>query len=258
MTDWPLHNAGHGYDVFGLNSRSVERGRRWARLFYRYYFRVSSHGHEHIPAQGPAILAANHGGTLPLDAAMIWTDVVEHIDPPRVPRPLLDMFVPLLPIVGTLFARAGAVNGTRENVRRLLDDGELVLVFPEGVPGIGKPFRQRYHLQDWRVGHVELAIWHRAPVVPVAVIGPEEAWPLATRIERFHMFGAPFLPVPATPVPLPVHCHVLYGEPIVLHKGLPREAADDPAIIKAGAARVRDQVQLLLDEGLRRRRGVFR
>jgi 1-acyl-sn-glycerol-3-phosphate acyltransferase len=166
--------------------------------------------------------------------------------------------VPLLPIMSTFFSRTGAIGGTRENFRKVLDAGELLLVFPEGTEGIGKPFSKRYELQSWRVGHAELAIRHQVPVVPVAVIGAEEQWPQIARLDRVKLFGAPFLPVPATPLPLPVHYHIYYGEPLALHEGLDPFAADDPAVVTAAALRVRDAVAALIERGLAERPGVFR
>jgi len=224
-------------------------------LLYHHYFRVRSYDAHNIPAQGGAILAANHSGTLPLDGVMLYQDVLEQTDPPRIPRAIADLFVPLLPIVGTWFSRMGVVNGARRNLRYLLDSDELLMVFPEGTPGIGKPFRDRYQLQSWRVGHAELAIRHGVPVIPVAIIGAEEQWPLLTRIDA-HPLGAPFIPVPMVPFPLPARYHIHYGRAI--HFDLPPEAADDPSELDAAALQVKTAVQTLIDDGLRKRMSVFR
>lgn len=252
-----IHDAGHGYDVFGMHPEGVAQALRRFRFLYRTYFRVTSHGPEHIPGSGPAILAANHSGLLPFDGAMLYVDVIEHTDPPRVPRAVADLFVPRLPFMSTMFARAGVIGGARANLHRLLEDGEMLMVFPEGTPGIGKPKRDRYRLQEWRVGHAELAIRHRASIVPVAIVGAEEQWPQLTRLDGFHLFGAPFLPIPLIPFPLPVHYHIHYGRPIALHDSWPPEAADDPVAVHEGAARVKAAVAELIDAGLRGRSGVF-
>jgi 1-acyl-sn-glycerol-3-phosphate acyltransferase len=247
-----VRDAGHGYDVFGMHRDWVAVALLSTRFLHRRWFRVTSHGAENIPRSGPAILAANHAGVVPLDAAMIYADVVEHTDPPRVPRPVADHFVPALPFVSTFFARTGVVAGTRGNASRLLDDGELLLIFPEGTPGMDKPRSERYRLQRFRVGHAELAMRHHAPVIPVAVIGAEEQWPLLARIRWLHPFGAPFLPIPATPLPLPVRIHIHYGAPIELAGD-----AGDPAAVAEGADRVRAAVARLIDQGLRARKGLF-
>ncbi len=252
-----LPDAGHGYDVFGLHPAWVALGAGLGRALYDHYFRVESIGAEKIPSRGPAILAANHAGMLPLDGLMLYLDVLRRTEPPRLVRPVADWFVPLLPLVSTIYARGGVVSGSRRNVARLLESGELIELFPEGVAGIGKPFSERYHLQGWTVGHAELAIRHRVPVVPVGIIGSEEQWIEILRLRRFHLFGAPYLPVPLFLLPLPVRYHIYYGEPLVLHEGRTEADADDPAILEAAATRVRQAVEALLARGLRERRGIF-
>lgn len=253
----PLHDAGHGYDVFGQERTHVALGLALVEPLHRLWFRVRAYGVEHVPATGRAILAANHSGTLPFDAVMLWADVLLRCQ--RVPRPVADYFVSGMPFINTLFTRSGVVGGTQGNLRVLMEAEELVMIFPEGVPGIGKPFRERYHLQEWRVGHAELALRYRAPVVPVAVIGAEEQMPQVARIEALGpLVGAPYLPVPATPLPLPVRYHIHYGEPLRLYEGHRPEDADDPEVVHRASERVRDAVQALVERGLRQRRGVFR
>lgn len=238
-----FHDEGYGYDIFGLHPASVERALRSAMPVYRHYFRVASRGIGHVPAQGGAILVANHGGMLPIDAAMLWVDVVHRTN--RIPRTIADRFVPRLPFVGSTFARTGVVSGTRANVRRLLERGELLAIFPEGVAGPAKPFRERYQLQQWRVGHAELALRHRVPIVPVAIIGAEESWPLLLRLP-LRLFGAPYVPIPRTLIPLPVRFELHYGRPLELHRHYPADAADDPTCVAAAAAESRAAVSELL------------
>jgi 1-acyl-sn-glycerol-3-phosphate acyltransferase len=248
-------DVGHGYDLFGMSPNFVAMGDAITNALYTRYFRVLSYGHENLPMEGPGIVAANHSGTLPFDGMMIWTDVLRHTTPPRVVRSVADYFVTSLPFVSTLFARCGVVGGTRGNVKALLDSGELLLIFPEGTPGISKPFSQRYKLQDWRQGHVEMAIRYGAPVIPVAVVGAEEQMP---RIGALPGIGAiPEIPLPATLVPLPVRYRIYYGAPIPFHEEFDPEDADDPAIVRDGALRVKAAVQSLIERGLSERKGIF-
>jgi 1-acyl-sn-glycerol-3-phosphate acyltransferase len=251
-----FHDAGHGYDVFGLDPRMVARVASAGRPIYERYFRVASRGAEQVPATGPAIVVANHSGMLPVDAAMLWLDLVRRTG--RIPRMIADRFVPGLPFAGTLFARTGVVAGTRTNVRRLLELGELLVIFPEGVTGVAKPWRERYRLQDWRVGHAELAIRHRAPVVPAAIVGAEESWPVIARLKGIHAFGAPYFPIPASPFPLPVRYHIRYGRPIALHRDLAPNAADDPELVAMAAARIRAAVADLVAGARAERKELFR
>ncbi len=254
-----FYDAGHGYDAFGMHPDFVKLGEGISRWAYEKYFRVKSYGAEVIPSTGSAILASNHSGNIPIDGMMIWNDVIRNTDPPRVVRAIADNFVPTLPFVGTLFTRSGAVGGSRGNVRALLQKGELLLIFPEGTPGIIKPWSKRYQLQNFRVGHAELAIRFGCPVVPIGVVGAEEQMPQLTTSRRLgEALGVGELPIPMTPVPLPVRYHIHYGEPIPLHEEFSPEQADDPAVVQGAAARVRDAVQDLVDKGLSMRKGVFR
>src|SRR5690606_11109222 len=123
---------------------------------------------------------------------------------------------------------------------------------------IAKPASERYRLRPFRVGHAELAIQHGAPIVPVAIIGSEEQWPELARIEAFHLWGAPYLPISATPMPLPVRYRVRYGAPIDPCVRYGPDRADDPAAASALAREVQHAVQMLIDEGHRERRGLFR
>jgi 1-acyl-sn-glycerol-3-phosphate acyltransferase len=250
-------DAGHGFDQFGMHPDFVAMGESLAAVLYDRYFRVLSYGAEHIPAAGPAILAANHSGTLPMDGAMLWVDVLRHTEPPRPARPVADYFVSTLPVVSTLFARCGVVGGSRGNARALLESGELLMIFPEGVPGIGKPFRDRYKLQEWRQGHCELAIRHSAPVVPVGIVGAEEQMTQIARIPVPRGSALPYIPIPATLFPLPVRYHIHYGEPLRFDQEYRSDDADDPEIVQQAANRVRVAVEKLLEAGLAQRKGVF-
>ena len=248
-------DAGHGYDQFGQHPAFVALGDVIAGPVYDRYFRVKSTGHENIPKTGAAVLACNHSGTLPFDGAMVWVDVFRHTDPPRAPRAVADYFVSSLPVIGTLFARSGVVSGSRGNAQALLDAGELLLIFPEGTPGIGKLYKDRYKLQKWRQGHCELAIRHQTPVVPIAVVGAEEQMP---QVARIPIPGpVPYLPIPATPFPLPVRYHIYYGEPLHFEEEFEPEDADDPEIVANAALRVQAAVDALLQRGLSEREGVF-
>lgn len=250
-------DAGHGYDPFGLHPDVVALGEALLGPIYDRYFRVSSYGcAEAIPSTGAAVIAANHSGAVPVDGALIWLDVLRHTNPPRIARTVADHFVPMLPVIGTFFARGGMVGGSRGNARVLLETGEILLIFPEGVPGISKSFKDRYKLQDWRVGHVELAIRHGAPVIPVGVVGGEEQMPQVGRIP-IRFAGAPFIPITLSPFPLPVHYHLHYGAPIRTDLDYRPEHADDPSAVREAAARVKAAVQALVDKGLAERPGVF-
>lgn len=250
----PVDDAGHGFDVLGMNRDFLLLGAALARPLHRHYFRVTAHGADSLPSHGACILVANHSGMIPFDAAMLCFDVVSHTEPPRMPRTIADFFVPQLPTIGTLLSRMGMSNGTPSNVNHLVQSGEMVLIFPEGMQAIGKPPSERYRIAAWRVGHAELALRYGVPVVPIAIIGPEEQWREAFRIRGFHAFGAPYLPVPASPLPLPVHYHIHYGEPLTFGAA---ERHPSPERVERAAASTRAAVEALIERGLATRKGVF-
>ncbi len=241
-----FYDAGHGYDVFGLHPPAVEWALRAAHPWYQHYFKVQSRGVEHIPERGPAILIANHSGALPIDGAMLWVDVMTRTR--RLLRMVSDRFIPGLPFASSVLARVGVVSGTRANVRRLIARGELLTIFPEGVTGPRKSFRDRYQLQQWRMGHAELAIRYQVPIVPVGIVGVEEAWPLV-RSFSLRPLGIPYVPIPMTPVPLPMPVVLHYGPPIELARRYSIDDADDPKRLAAAAAETRDAVRLLIERG---------
>jgi len=253
--DHDFHDEGHGFDMFGLHPPTLRRTIARGGWLCDRYFRTRSCGASEIPRSGPAILVANHGGALPIDAALLCLDAGRATG--RIVRPIADRFVPALPMISTWFARLGVVVGTHANVGRLLARGELIAIWPEGAAGIAKPARERYQMKEWRVGHAELALRYRAPVVPVAIVGSEEAWPVLGRITRLRRFGVPFVPVPLTPLPLPLRHYLYYGAPIALHDGLDPDAADDPGAVAQAAARVRLALANLLRDARQARAGRF-
>ncbi len=244
------------YDRFGLSPAALRRAFPAVYALYRFYFRVRSTGHERLPVDGPAVLATNHAGLLPFDGAMTVLDVLLHTDPPRLPRAIVDRWAGSLPFVNVFFARVGQVVGTRENFAALLEDGELVLVFPEGMEGIRKTVTQRYRLQRFHVGFVEQALRARAPIVPVAVIGSDDQTPILYDVKPLaRRLGLPVAPItPTFPwlgplglLPYPVGYHIVYGEPLRFHERFGPDAAEDTPLVRALASQVRRAVQLLID-----------
>ncbi len=243
-------SGGHGFDPFGMSRAGIAFGLAFSRFLYDVWFRVRNHGIHHVPAEGPVIVAVNHSGLLPLDGLVMSASLTREGPIGRAPRSVVDHFVPNLPWFNVLFQRAGAIGGSRGNFHAILDAGGLVVVFPEGTPGIGKGFAKRYQLQQFRPGHAELAIRHQAKIVPAAVIGSEEAWPQIARIEG-GFFGSPYLPVPLLPFPLPLRHDIWYGEPIDPTLDHTPEQADDPSVVRALASRVQGRVAELIARGRR-------
>lgn len=246
-----------GYDRHGLSIEALRRAAPVFETLYRHYFRVESQGHAHVPATGPALLVCNHAGLLPFDGAMVVTDLLLRLDPPRLARAVVDRFVGALPWAGVFMARMGQVIGTRSAVRDLLADGQPVLVFPEGSDGVMKPITERQRLQAFHPGFVREALRANVPVVPMAVIGSDDQSPILANWKSLgRLFGMPGFPItptfpwlgPAGLLPYPVRYRIVYGEPIDLGDGLRGGARDDPRRLERLADRVRRRIQGLVNQ----------
>lgn len=242
-----------GFDPWGLHLETAEESIRWFSMLWRY-FRVRVHGIDQVP-EGPVLLVPNHGGQLPIDGILVGLSMVLEANPPRVVRGMVERWFPTLPFVSSLFTRCGQVVGDPANCSALLDRGECIMVFPEGVGGSGKLYDKRYQLQRFGTGFARLALEAGAPIVPVAVIGSEETYPAIHNAKRLaKLFGAPYMPVtpfwpalgPLGAIPLPVQIDLHFGAPIHLD-GRP----DDPdPVIADKVAHVRDTLQGMIDRGL--------
>jgi 1-acyl-sn-glycerol-3-phosphate acyltransferase len=244
------------YDRFGYSPEAMKTTFLLFHTLYRFYFRVRSEGHEHIPGEGPAVLAGNHGGLLPFDAAMAVIDGALHTDPPRLVRTVVDRWAGSLPWVNVFYARVGQIVGTRENFDKLLKEGQLLLVFPEGIAGMRKTIAHRYRLQEFHVGFIEHALRARAPIIPVAFIGSDDQSPILFDIKPLaRRLGIPVAPItPTFPwfgplgiLPYPVSYRIVYGEPLRYHERFGPEGADDSRLVRYLANQVRRTVQLLID-----------
>lgn len=240
-------------DDFGFAPEQVKYVLPLVELVYRRYFRVEPIGLEHVPA-GRVLLIANHSGQIPIDAMMIATSMLVDADPPRAVRSMVERWVPSLPFVGLFFSRMGQVLGTPENCRAILAAEHPVLVFPEGVRGINKTWAHRYELQSFGHGFMRLALETGTPIVPVGVVGAEEQLPTPFNIEGLaKALGLPAVPVPLSPVPLPVKYRIYFGRPL----SFIGDPNDDEAEIASRVGVVRDAIAALLRRGLVERRGWF-
>lgn len=136
-------------------------GRVICRLFFKAIYRMEVIGAANVPAEGPVILCANH---------------ISYLDPPFVGTPLnrkvhymakAELFrIPLLgPLITNLGAfpvkRGGVGKETIRHALKLLEEGKVMGIFPEGTRGgsIGKK------------GAASLALKSGATVIPVAIVG---------------------------------------------------------------------------------------
>src|SRR2546426_6421443 len=233
---------------------------------YERWWRVDAIGVPNLPAQGQAMVVANHAGVLPWDATMMNVAIRKHHPLPRQPRFMVLDWAFRLPWVSGCMRRVGGVVASPYNAMRLLQQGHLVMVFPEGAKGAGKPFSERYRLQRFgRGGFVELALRTGSPIVPVAVVGSEEIYPkLAESRLLAKLTGAPYFPITPTfpalgllgAVPLPSRWRIEFCPPIDVSDYGP-EAADDRALVFELSERVRETIQEKLFENLVHRGSAF-
>ena len=235
------------------------------RLLYKKYWRVEAFGLEELPRSGPALLVSNHSGVLPLDGAMIEVAVLDAVD--RHARALIASWFGALPMLSWLLRRTGQTLGHPDDSLRLLKRGELVLVFPEGVHGTGKPFSERYRLRRFgRGGFVEVALRAGVPIIPISVVGAEEIYPMLADLQLVaKLFGMPYFPVtPTWPwlgplglIPLPSKWRIRFHPPVRTDDYGP-DAADDPSVVMRISDQVRETIQAGLVADLVERGSAFR
>jgi 1-acyl-sn-glycerol-3-phosphate acyltransferase len=233
---------------------------------YTAWFRVTWDGLDKIPASGGALLIANHAGAIPSDAPVIMHGIEKELGRPVYG--LADYFFRTLPVLGTLWSRAGGVPANPDNAYRLLhDEGQLVLVFPEGTKGSSKSYTDRYRLRRFgRGGFVEIAMRAGVPVVPIAVVGSEETMPVVLRLPAVaRALGLPYFPVTVNVlamgpigavVPFPAKFSLRVLDPVRFDVP-PDQARYSKSRVMEESEAIRSRLQETLLDMLRRRRSVW-
>lgn len=241
-----------GYDPWGYNNEAIKYGFALTRQIYEKYFRVEADGVEHVPAEGPVLIIANHSGQLPLDGLLIGYALASRTKQPRIPRAMIERFFPTVPWLGNLLNEFGAVLGDPVNCAKMLANGEAVIVFPEGVRGSGKLYQDRYQLKRFGNGFMHLAMKYKAPIVPVGVVGCEETIPAIANIKPLaKALGIPYAPV-AMPVVLPAKVHLNFGPPMYFDDlEIPEE------LVTERVEKVKAEISRLIDKGLSERKKLF-
>jgi len=248
----PSPPGDYGYDPWGLKHESLEVAFSLMRPIYEKYFRVEAHGLDNVPANGRLLLIGNHSGQLPIDALLIGMAIARREKGARVPRAMVERFIPKLPFLGNALNAIGSVVGDPVNCERMLQREEAIVVFPEGVRGVSKTFDKRYQLQRFGTGFMHIALRTNTPIVPVGVVGCEEMLRSFGNLKTVaKLMGTPVLPL-MLPVPLPTKVIIHYGEPI--HFSGPAETESEVA---EKVKIVKDAVHDLVQAGLQKRQGVF-
>jgi 1-acyl-sn-glycerol-3-phosphate acyltransferase len=255
-------------DGWGRSERFRAIARALYEPVYRWWLRAEWDGMEHIPLEGGALLVANHGGAIPSDAPAIMHGIERELLRPVYG--LAENLFRRIPVVGTLWSRGGGVAAHPDNAFRLLHDEEqLVLVFPEGTKATGKLFRDRYQLRRFgRGGFVEIAMRAGVPIVPIAVVGNEEAMPIVAKSDRLaRLLRLPYFPITANQfvfgpvlgyaVPLPAKMRIRVLPPVRFDvvPGLDRY---NRGVVMEESERIRDLIQDAVHDLLETRQSVWR
>jgi 1-acyl-sn-glycerol-3-phosphate acyltransferase/nucleoside-diphosphate-sugar epimerase len=259
---WPQF-AGRRFDDYGFDPAYYARiDRTVARFLEHYYWRVEVRGLEHLPAEGPAVLAGVHRGFMPFDGLIFSHQVARTTG--RAPRFLVHPGLVKFPGLHDFMVKQGALIPCNENADYALGRGELLALFPEGIRGAFCLYRDAYRLSRFgRDEFVRMAMRHGAPIVPFVTVGSAEAFPVVGKIEwawwkRYAEW--PYIPVtPTFPlyVPLPSKWHTLVLEPIPVGRDYPPEAAGDEAAVRAVSRLVRRRLEAAMMWMRDRRPSVF-
>lgn len=249
---------GAGYDRWGVHVDTIANAFSGARWMYKNYFRVRTFGLENVP-EGRVMIVPNHSGQLPFDGMCIVVSLLYDAEPARLLRGMIEKWFPTVPFLGTMMQRCGQVVGDPENCRRLLENGQSIMVFPEGARGGGKTWWKRYQLQRFGTGFMRLALETGTPIIPTAVIGAEETYPSLYDFKALSsLLGTPYFPLypqmllgfPLMALPIPSQIDLHFGEPLEFDQG--PDATDEEVL--ANVEVVKDAISGLIDAGLANKR----
>jgi len=255
----PVNLTSTGVDPFGLDPQWTKYTLATAALLHRHYFRSEVFGAENLP-KDRILLVSNHSGQIPIDAVLIGASLFMDVEPPRFIRAMVEKWTQTLPFVSLFFSRVGQVVGVPENARRLLENEQALLVFPEGTRGVSKTFDKRYQLVDFGLGFMRLALETGTPIVPMAVIGGEEQYiSIGTFDSLAKLLRMPVLPIlpqlalPFGALPLPTRYRIYFGEPM----RFAGDPDDDDAVIEEKVFVVKATIESMIHRGLKARKSIF-
>jgi 1-acyl-sn-glycerol-3-phosphate acyltransferase len=248
------------FDDFGMDTSYVSAlGRTVFKFLEHYYWRIEIKGLEQIPRDGPAVLVGMHRGFMPWDGIMLIHQLLKLIG--RCPRFLMHPGLVKMPFCFNFLHKLGGVIACQDNADRMLKRGELLGVFPEGIKGAFSLYRDAYRLQRFgRNDFVKMALRHQVPIVPFVTIGSAEILPIVKKFEWEwwkRRTDWPCLPLTLSPLPLPSKWHTQFLSPVEIKDVYSSEAANNPAIVRAISAEVRNRMEVAIEKILSRRKSIF-
>jgi 1-acyl-sn-glycerol-3-phosphate acyltransferase/nucleoside-diphosphate-sugar epimerase len=251
------------FDDFGMDTRYIDRRVRTVfKLLHDYYWRIEVHGIEHVPRVGRAVLTGMHRGFMPFDGVMAFHHIVREVG--RYPRFLIHPTLLKIPVPFD-FAKLGGIKVSRENADYVLQRDELLAIFPEGIEGAFRFYREVYRLGKFgRDEYVKAALRNSAPIIPFVTVGSAEIFPIFGKID-WHWWKQytlwPFIPItptfPLLPLPLPTKWHTQFLPPLHIEAQYPPEAASDAATVRTISRDVQSRMQEAIDGMLKRRKSIF-
>jgi 1-acyl-sn-glycerol-3-phosphate acyltransferase len=254
-----LRNA---YDDYGLDLDYIRAWSWWFAFLRNVYWRIDFEGMENVPEDGPALYTSNHRGFMPLDAVMHLSLVLTHRK-----RTIRFLIIPSLlkfPFLCNFLTKLGGVIACQENAARLFAEGNVVGIFPEGIRGAFTPYKQWFQLRDFsKSAFARIAIENQVPIIPTAVVGHAEIFPILARINSSYVtreFGWPYLPIapmfPLAPIPIPSKWHMRILPPVPL-AGLKPADAENVRLVRDFSRYIQDIVQTNIDDMRRKRTSIF-
>lgn len=252
------------FDDFGMDKNYIQfYGKNLFRFLCDFYWRIEVRGLEHVPRQGRGILVGVHRGFMPWDGVMALHILAQRTG--RYPRFLTHPGLLKFPFLANFMTKMGGIVAWQQSADRVLEDNELLGVFPEGVQGAFTFYRNAYQLKEFgRDAYVKMALRNRAPLLPFVTVGSAEIFPILAKIKSrlwTRYTDWPCLPLappfPLLPVPLPSKWHTQFLPAMHIEKDYPPEAAQNPAVVKAIGSEVRAKMQQAINEMLGRRKWIF-
>lgn len=243
-------------DPWGLDLNVCKTMAKVVYPLYKSYFKVRVHGAEKIQNE-PYLVVSNHSGQIPIDGVLITMAFLLETENPRILRGMVERFLAGMPYLGSLVAKGGSILGDRRNCQYLIEKGESILVFPEGVKGISKNTSEYYQIKNFTHGFYRIALEKQTPILPICVIGAEEFYPYVYQFRPLaKLLGIPAFPLSPSlligGLPMPSPIDIFIGDPITPPGHLSSEAPE--ADIADSIAEIEDTIRSMISEGLEHRR----